>query len=67
MNEKQAITQARKRWGKKAYLRHITAKGHHLEGKRVVGYTSRVGHMIEGMGDSWAEAFKNADNKAETK
>ena len=57
MTEKQALTRARKRWGKRAHVQ--TGPG---ERGQEVGYIW-LGpmFMIEGSGPTWAEAFEQAD------
>jgi len=80
MTSKQALTQARKRWGKKTAM--VSWKDHALtaeekqklepkDEKRFL-HKASVGRVMMGMffevlgeGDTWEEAFRNADKRAE--
>ena len=64
MNEKQALSAARTRWGGRA---HICQR---RKPDSVLGHTHRVGYigggfffMIQGSGLNWAEAIEDADRK----
>jgi len=59
MNQSQALTEARRRWGKAALLRK------ERDGSRSVGVLV-LGLMFEvrGTGKTWAEAFANVDEQA---
>lgn len=68
MTAKQALTQARKRWGKNAAVRD-GGKQTILDG-HVMSERYRVGRIEMGMffcveadGETWEQAFKNADKK----
>lgn len=58
MNKKQAVAEARKRWGDKADVRK--------EGTRhSVGWKfAEIGFSVEGQGATWEEAFEAADERA---
>ncbi len=62
MTERQALTEARKRWGKIAYVRKTKPTTH---GKKcAVGYVVTLGGLamafsVKGQGDNWVEAFAN--------
>ena len=58
MNKKQAMAEARKRWGEKADVRK--------EGdKHSVGWKfAEIGFSVEGQGATWQEAFEAADVRA---
>ena len=58
MNQKQALTQARKRWGKKAGV------STQRDGTRQVGYEwLGIAFMVEGWGPTWADAIEHADSR----
>ena len=62
MTEKQALTEARKRWGKNAQVeQRARGKLTHTVGRVFGG----LAFMVEGQGTNWAEAFENADKKKE--
>lgn len=58
MNQEQALREARKRWGKNAYLKAYP------DGSRAVGYTVMdLMFAVQGQGKTWAAAFFNVDEK----
>jgi len=67
MNDRQALGQARKRWGKTAAVKHEPGRadrhpyfqGDFLVGRIVFGFFFEV----EGEGTSWTAAFRDADAK----
>jgi hypothetical protein len=66
MTEKQALAEARKRWGKDAVVRcnlkHPVPNWRYAVGHAFdFGIGFKGGFMIEGDGASWEEAFANAD------
>ncbi len=71
MTDRQALTEARKRWGKGAMVkrsasRHLGADAHGRDGKaRLVGHVA-LGLFFEvhGIGPNWVAAFEAADRAA---
>jgi len=68
MNDKQALTEAKKRWGKYAAVRRdqpSTKFPNRLT--HTVGFIA-LGLLfdVKGQGTTWEEAFANADSKAQS-
>lgn len=65
---KQALREARRIWGKNAYVRndgkpHILPNGAKLSGQYAVGKILMGFFSVEGDGDSWDEAFTDYEQK----
>ena len=59
MTERQALTEARKRWGKTAWTeKRETGQ---LAGRRMVGRVEMGFVMVRGIGDNWSAAFLDSD------
>jgi len=70
MTEKQALEEARRRWGDEAAvrLRPPPVHGHDNRRGRLAPYRYSVGNFglgkrctVKGMGDTWREAFEDAE------
>ena len=61
MNKEQALVEARRRWGKYAYVKEFAKP------RKLTGATKWVGHhmggffMVEGWGTTWEDAFEHSD------
>jgi len=65
MNEREAFEEAKRRWGKEAHVRY--SQGKLPEGTKphaVSRWIGRKFHVL-GHGDSWEEAFQQADGVPE--
>lgn len=68
MNDKQALTEAKKRWGKHAAIRRDPPSAKFPNRlTHVVGFIA-LGLLfdVKGQGTTWGEAFADADSKAQS-
>jgi hypothetical protein len=72
MTDKQALTQARKRWGKTGAVQQRQKRTLSERTGAVLVDTHAVGHIamglffaVQGQGPNWVGAFEDADRKAE--
>jgi hypothetical protein len=61
MTEKEALAEARRRWGEDAQVRHHPTPIRWQSRSHAVGRQQRGLFIAYGEGDSWEEAFKDAD------
>jgi hypothetical protein len=63
MTDDEALADARRRWGGRAKVRHDTNRASGGSRPYAVGYRDRSVFIVCGNGDSWEEAFQNADKR----
>jgi hypothetical protein len=64
MSDAEALQEARRRWGDEAYVRHRTSNPL-LPSRPAYAVGRQDGNLfdVRGQGDSWEEAFADADTK----
>lgn len=71
MNQQEALSEAKKRWGKSAAIADRKHNTVDPDTKHILLRRFEVGYIgdpipcfcVEGNGDNWAEAFRDADNR----
>jgi hypothetical protein len=63
MTDNEALAEARRRWGDTAKVRHDTGPARRGSRPYAVGVRKIGAFFICGEGDSWEEAFQDADRR----